>query len=322
MAGELRIASSSLITVYARIMNSSAQIWNGSSFEAYNGSNYGNYDVAMTQQGTSGVFIGNFPTAITAAGDYTIFYHRQIGGSPAQGDPVVGTGVVVWNGSQAVIGAIPNAMTGSAFRDYVVRSFKRTDKDTEIYDAATDTIREIRRRLPLLEDEVEQQSTDAIATLGDYILSLEEDQGRKIFSIVVRDGDDSWPLVGLSKEEFDRRYPNPAASNVHKDKPVHYTIWANQIYLGHVPDSTSYQYWISYTADDMAAITSSTPAVPYSNLHREILKFGCLARLYADLKNNEEAAKWAGLYEDGVEEIRSRNAEIKHVVRHVRYRGV
>lgn len=212
--------------------------------------------------------------------------------------------------------------TGSQFRDYLVRSWKRTDKDTEIYEALTDTVREVRRRLPLLDDEVEQATTDTISVLGDYKLSLESDQGRDISSIVVRDGDDSWPLIKLSREEFNRRYPNPDASNVHKDKPVHFTIWNNIIYLGHVPDATTYTYQIFFTSDDGAALTSVTNPVPYSNLYREILKWGCLARLNADLKNNEEAAKWAGLYEDGINEIESRNNKIKHVVRHTKYRGV
>lgn len=37
-------------------------------------------------------------------------------------------------------------MTGSELYDYIVRTFKRTDKETEIYEAITDTILDLQVR--------------------------------------------------------------------------------------------------------------------------------------------------------------------------------
>jgi len=40
-------------------------------------------------------------------------------------------------------------MSGTEFYDYVLRTFKRTDKSQEVYDAITDTIMDMAERLIL-----------------------------------------------------------------------------------------------------------------------------------------------------------------------------
>src|SRR5688572_2872061 len=131
MAREIRGVSASG-TLYARIINSSGLWWNGSTFEAYAAANYGNYDIAMTEQGNSGVYVADFPSAITTGGTYEYFVHRQSGGSPAEGDPVINTGKVDWSGS-AVIAASSSSMLASDYKNYLLRKgIKRTDKDAEI----------------------------------------------------------------------------------------------------------------------------------------------------------------------------------------------
>lgn len=76
-------------------------IWNTSlgAFEAYVTANYGDYDIAATEQGTaSAYYTGTFPSTIVA-GVYSITAHAQVGGSPAETDPVVAAGDYQWNGS-------------------------------------------------------------------------------------------------------------------------------------------------------------------------------------------------------------------------------
>ena len=98
MAGILDLGGQTGRTIYFVIRNSSGQVWNGAAFETFNASNWANYDVAATEQGTSGYYTATFPAAITA-GKYTILAHRQIGGSPATTDPVFGVGIYYWNGT-------------------------------------------------------------------------------------------------------------------------------------------------------------------------------------------------------------------------------
>lgn len=102
MSNELTTANTSGLTLYAHILNASAQRWNGSAFETYVAANYANYDVAFTEQGTSGIYAGNFPSSISA-GSYEIYIYQQGGGSPAQGDVVVAASTFNWNGSAEVI---------------------------------------------------------------------------------------------------------------------------------------------------------------------------------------------------------------------------
>lgn len=101
MSNELRAVSASG-TLYARIMNPAGAIWNGASFETYASANYSTYPVVMTEQGNSGVYVADFPSGIETTATYGYFIHRQSGGSPAEGDPIIGTGSYDATGASAV----------------------------------------------------------------------------------------------------------------------------------------------------------------------------------------------------------------------------
>lgn len=91
-------ASQSGQTLYAVIHDASGQLWNGSAFETFNGSNWSNYVTALTEQTSSGYYKASFPSGV-ASGKYTIVYYAQQGGSPALGDPTIGSGQIYWNGT-------------------------------------------------------------------------------------------------------------------------------------------------------------------------------------------------------------------------------
>lgn len=57
MAGIIDLGGQSGRTIYFVIRNTAGQVWNGAAFEAFNASNWANYDVAATEQGTSGTDI-------------------------------------------------------------------------------------------------------------------------------------------------------------------------------------------------------------------------------------------------------------------------
>lgn len=305
MANELITGSATGLTIYAHVLSTPGRRWNtvDEALEAYASGNYTEYDIVMVEQGSSGVYLGDFPVALTTAGNYNIFYYRQIGGSPAEGDPLVGTGEVEWNGSAAVEGGQPNAMTGSAWLAYVKRALKRTDKDTEIYEATTDLIRDMRIKVPMLEDEVNKQTLDTIATVGDYRIDLEPDNNILLGSIVVRDGTSSRPLNKISKEEWDRKYPNPDDADRPTGFPKDFCVFQNKLWIGPVPDKNTYEYWINYLQDDGETINGDTVAVPYTGRYRLYMKWGVLAIIYADMRNNEEAVKNGTLYDNAMKEV-------------------
>lgn len=321
MSGELRTGSSTGLNIYGQILSPSAKRWNNSTliFETYTVGNYANYAITLTEQGASSVYVGDFPAGITAAGEYEIFYYRRVGGSPAQGDPLIGTGSVVWNGSSAVSSAIPNALSGSQFHDYVLRIFKRTDKDTELYEEIGETIREIRRRFNLSRDEQEQTTSDTITVLGDYRIDTEADLSFFVSDVVVLDSTNSWKLTRISKSEFDYIYPNPTAISVVKNKPIHYCVFADQIYLGPVPDKTSYQYKVSLSIDDFALITSITTAVPYTNDHKNMLRAGVLKRLFESVEEYDTANYWSSQFENLFAQLEAGEDANRNAVRNVKY---
>src|SRR5262245_66234944 len=102
MASEIQFDHTTGRTCYVSIRNAIGEIYNtvGAAFEAYNASNYADYDFAATEQGASGLYAANMP-AINP-GVYSIVAKERAGGSPAQSDVTVSAGDVLWDGSRVV----------------------------------------------------------------------------------------------------------------------------------------------------------------------------------------------------------------------------
>lgn len=101
MASELQASFQTGKTLYVLIRNANGRVWNtgSSTFDVYASASFSSYTVNLTEQGTSGYYAGDFPTAITTAGTYQIVVKNRLGGAPAETDPTVGTQEVGWNGS-------------------------------------------------------------------------------------------------------------------------------------------------------------------------------------------------------------------------------
>ena len=194
-------------------------------------------------------------------------------------------------------------MTGSEFRNYVVRKFLRTDKDTEIYEATTDVISDMNVRFKA-EDYKEETYVAGISTVGEYQIALPSDFGHLTGNISIIDtaGDEYYPeLQKISKNLYDLKYPDRLLSDTGKmnlSTPREFCIYAGQIYIGPVPDLTTYQYQLNYTTENTAAITSLTDPVRFTSelRHRNILRNGVLFELHDGLGNYEEAAYYKSLY--------------------------
>jgi hypothetical protein len=103
MAKELKTQFSIGATVYAVVLDAAGEAWRTDShvFELPTSANWGHYATAVAEQSGTGIYEGDFPTAITTAGAYNILFRQQSGGSPAAGDPTGGMigGTIFWTGS-------------------------------------------------------------------------------------------------------------------------------------------------------------------------------------------------------------------------------
>ncbi len=103
MASELKTQFTIGQTVYAIVLSAAGQAWRTDTtvFENPVAANWTHYAVAMIEQSTTGIYEGNFPSAIATAGAYAIAFRQQAGGSPAATDSNAGMigGMIFWTGA-------------------------------------------------------------------------------------------------------------------------------------------------------------------------------------------------------------------------------
>ena len=213
-------------------------------------------------------------------------------------------------------------LTGAEFYTYILNVFKRTDKETETYEAITDMIMDM-KLLFAFEDFKVEEYTQAIATIGDYKLSLPTNFQHLIGKI--RCYDDNGVeriLTKRTKETFDRLYPNPHASDVNTNVPQDFCIFSNQILLGDVPDSIDYYYEFSCSTEEGEEIVTGTTDVPFTDRYRKTLRQLVLGELYANLGYDEEAQKWKALGDQGLGAIMASETFNVDATESVDYQGV
>jgi hypothetical protein len=202
-------------------------------------------------------------------------------------------------------------MTGANFYSYVLRKFKRTDKSTEVYEAMTDVIADITTAI-MADERQEETYVAGISTVGEYQIALPSDFGHIIGNVSVTDtaGDDTYqPLRKISKQRYDEKYGDrslTAVGNVHTSVPREYCIYAGQIYVGPVPDLTTYRYQINYSTENTSEIVSGTAIVPFTSeiRNRNMVRSGVLYELNEGLENFEEAAYHKAVYLDGLRKMK------------------
>jgi len=192
-------------------------------------------------------------------------------------------------------------MTGSNWRTYVERKFKRTDKATELYEATTEIIADMRRRF-ISDTYSEEAYIASIDTAGEYRLAVPSDLGYFIGSITVTDtaSDDTYkPLEKISKERYDELYHNRLhtdTSKMNTGLPKHFCIYGGQVFIGPVPDLTTYRFYCNFTTEAFTDVTSSTTDVPFSGKERNVLRSGVLMELHDGMENYEEGNYWRSKY--------------------------
>ncbi len=184
----------------------------------------------------------------------------------------------------------------SDFKTYVKYDFKRTDKDTELVQAYNDMLNWLACQMPHSGYKYQSYISTSV-NVEDYGVPATLIHILHPVKLIVGTGasDTGYPLIHVSKEEYNRLYPNPNASGQSKGRPVHYTIFDRCILVGPTPDVATYILEIDWSKrrtsmsadEDLPAIGSEWD---------EVLKNGTLERLYAGIGMLEESAFWGGKY--------------------------
>ncbi len=121
MADEIQINYESGNDLYAMVRNTSGQVWLASTqeFEDYgtDGRDADDYDIPLTDK-NGNLYIGSFDSGIPA-GRYTVSVFLQSGDNPADGDKLIGSGLLIWSGTDELTTdkilankAVQNKLTG------------------------------------------------------------------------------------------------------------------------------------------------------------------------------------------------------------------
>lgn len=171
MSGELKIVSSPGFTVYAHILNTSANIWNGSAFETYSVANYVTYGISLMEQGGSGVYIGDFPILITTADKYEVIYYIRSGAVEAEGDSIAGTGTIDRTGTTTVT-VSSSASPGMSF---LVMQEELSDRLSAYDYTVSSDAKRLKRWLNMAVQDITSRQNwpfmlahEVIQTIGDY----------------------------------------------------------------------------------------------------------------------------------------------------------
>lgn len=97
MAGEFSVAYESGLTLYALIFDPASAAWNGTAFVDPAGGAWPTCALPMTDDGEGG-YSAAIPDEVPA-GNYLVQAYLQLGPTPVDTDPLVGTGAVYWPGA-------------------------------------------------------------------------------------------------------------------------------------------------------------------------------------------------------------------------------
>lgn len=199
-------------------------------------------------------------------------------------------------------------MTGSAFYTYCLAILKRTDKSTEVYQAMTDVVRDMRSRF-LSEDFKLINTALTISTIGNYSVALPSDFGHIIGDVMIKEtsSDQSYPpLNKISIEEYNIKYPdrfNTTVDNRMTGFPYDFCIFGGNLLVGPPVDKTTYEFRFAYSTEDEVDIVSGTSVVPFTERYRKTVRYGVLKEMYLLLENYQEADIWSNLYETDLQKI-------------------
>jgi len=100
--------------LYAMVRNVAEQVWNGSAFETFNAAHWATYVIPLTEDASSGYYVGTMPATIPAQTVTLLIYMALNGVSAAAGDDLLGTETKTWSGTGGGGGGDITSINGSA----------------------------------------------------------------------------------------------------------------------------------------------------------------------------------------------------------------
>jgi len=218
-------------------------------------------------------------------------------------------------------------MDGASFLAYIKRTFKRTDKDTELYESITDCVMDMRLRFYPEDYKTRSSALTGCTTVGQYALTLPTDFGHLIGEVTIIDATNQQkypPLKKLSIETYDRLYPDRTLDIGERDTgvPQHFCLYGGEIFVGPCIDQTYYEFYINYTQESAPTVAAGTDPVPFTANYREVVKAGTLMRIYRDLEMYNEADIQERLYEQGIAKIAANDELNSNAVHNIQYSGI
>jgi hypothetical protein len=188
-------------------------------------------------------------------------------------------------------------MTLANFKTYVKQIYKRTDKDTEITQAYNDAISAASLKMP--HGAYKYQSWVNCGD-GQEDYALPSTIIHIMHPIRLLDGstsaDSGIKLEHITKEEYDRREPNPNRTSPAKGYPSAYAIYSGSILLTPIPDSADYIIEIDWTKRK-TALSADDDLPALGSEWDEVLRQMVLARMYELVELFQEAQYWRVQYE-------------------------
>lgn len=212
-------------------------------------------------------------------------------------------------------------MTGADFYTYVLETFKRTDKSTEIYKAINDAVQTIVQTYPF-EDYKSASYNATIPVLGNYTFDLPADFDQLVGEIQMIDGSIGGQLTQISRSEYQRMFADNLYDSPFSGWPTHYNIFGGKVYVGPVPDNTAINYYFDYTLDPSTPITSVTASVPFTNINRKMLKHMTLSNLYNDLEEFDLADQHFSDFQIQYDLLVTKEEKITNPYNRVNYRDI
>jgi len=192
------------------------------------------------------------------------------------------------------------ARTRLQFYNYILRTFKRDDKDTEIYESYNETIRFLANKMPVGNLKYQSYITTTVAQ-EDYPLPASNCHIIHPVRFIKSSSQDSgYPLNKLTKEAFSARYPNPNISdtdNLNTHEPVDYCIYSGSLLVGPAPDKATYILEVDW-AKTPTSQDADSDLQELGEDWEEVLKWGTLARLYEGIGLQAEADRFWLLFRD------------------------
>jgi len=186
----------------------------------------------------------------------------------------------------------------TSFLTYVGYYFKRTDKETEKTQFYNDMLVWLSLQIPHGGYKF-QSWINSVLQQEDY--PLPSTQIHVLHPIRLLEGsastDSGYPMIKITKEEYDILEPNPNRTSPSTGKPKKYTIFGRSFLTWPIADKSTYIFEVDW----VKAITAQSGGTDTHSLgteYDEILCWGTLERLFESIELYQEAQYWASKYKD------------------------